>query len=227
METWNGIISLLIACIELILLVNILALAEKNKTSRSGILIIALLFCYQLIEFIICHFNSEAPALIYTAFVIISFLPPLSFYHSANLIRGGFSSRLKLIFLPSIFFSLLYLLMIDDFDVTACSVFYASFNYPLSTLFGIFFYLPVAASMLHLYLQIKNEKSGKRTFLSKIILAGYIIALLPAAAAFILAAFDSYFLLSIIESITGKFALVPALCIGFVSIYGRKPKTLR
>jgi hypothetical protein len=58
---WNGIVSLFIACIELLLLINLLSFAEKNRFNILAIILVALLFLYQSAEALICTFGYDDP----------------------------------------------------------------------------------------------------------------------------------------------------------------------
>ncbi|MFO7447281.1 MAG: hypothetical protein R6W90_13005 [Ignavibacteriaceae bacterium] len=220
---WNGTISLLIACIELILLVNLLALADKTKPNKFAILMIALLFVYQLLEFLMCHFGLAESIIAYLAFADISFLPPVGLYFVLIFLGYRVPPYIKLIFIPAVLFVIFYAFAVPQFKVVSCTVLYASYNYPLGTLYGAFYYLPVLVTMLLLFLQIKKEKEGKKTFLSKVLLAGYIFTSIPVILAFALSISGSFYLLSIIESIMCKFAAALAFSLAFVCLYGRTP----
>src|ERR1035437_10786359 len=80
MDNWNGIVSLLIACIELFLIINILIFAEKNRFNKITIIFLIVLMIYQLLEFVMCHLNYSSSFLAYIAFIDISFLPPLDLF---------------------------------------------------------------------------------------------------------------------------------------------------
>ena len=75
---WNGIISLLFACIEFLLLINLIVFIEKNRVNIIAMLMITLLASYQSMEFLMCQVGLQAPIFPYLAFVIIGFLPPLN-----------------------------------------------------------------------------------------------------------------------------------------------------
>ena len=98
---FNGIISLLFACIEFLLLFNLLVFIKKNKFSNVALTMIALLASYQLMEFIICQFNLTASFYPYLVFVIISFLPPLNLLLVFTLIDFKHKLITYLIFLPA------------------------------------------------------------------------------------------------------------------------------
>jgi len=73
---WNGTVSLLIACVEFLLLFNLLVFAEKNRLNKIAIIMIAVLAAYQTMEFLMCQVELQSAFLPYFTFVIISFLPP-------------------------------------------------------------------------------------------------------------------------------------------------------
>ena len=77
MDNWNGIGSLLIACVEIILLINLFIFAEKNKFNKTAMLIIFVLMIYQSLEFLMCQIGLDFSFMPYLAFVDIIFLPPL------------------------------------------------------------------------------------------------------------------------------------------------------
>ena len=134
---WNGTVSLLIACLEFLLLFNLLVFAEKNKLNKIAILMIALLPAYQTMEFLMCQVELQNSFFPYFAFVIISFLPPLNLLLALTLTRN-LTLNLWLIFVPAIIFSIYYSFIIPELAVTSCTVLYATYHYPLGDLFGFF-----------------------------------------------------------------------------------------
>ena len=85
---WNGTVSLLIACIEFLLLFNLLIFAEKNRLNKIAIIMIALLAAYQTMEFLMCQVELQSSFFPYFAFIIISFLPPLNLLLALTLTRN-------------------------------------------------------------------------------------------------------------------------------------------
>jgi len=71
MDNWNGIISLLIACIELVIIINLFVFAKKNRFNWIVILILGVLMIYQALEFIICQAGYPSSFLTFLAFVDI------------------------------------------------------------------------------------------------------------------------------------------------------------
>ncbi|RPI61967.1 MAG: hypothetical protein EHM44_07685, partial [Ignavibacteriales bacterium] len=149
MDTWNGIISLLFACIEFLLLFNLVVFIEKNRINIIAMLMIALLAAYQSMEFLMCQVGLQESFYPYLAFVIIGFLPPLNLLLTFTLSNSlNLKKKIYLIFIPAIAFAIYYSFIIPEFAVTSCTVLYASYHYPLGDLFGAFYYLPILISIV-------------------------------------------------------------------------------
>ncbi len=220
MEQWNGIVSLLLACIEIILLVNVLIFTKPDKFINIAAVMILLLAGYQLMEFLMCHVELQQPVFPYFAFVIISFLPPLNLLLTLSLTRNLTPALTSWsIFIPPIFFSIYYTFVIPEFIVTSCTVLYATYHYPLGELYGFFYYLPILISIIILVLFVKKEIDRKKKLVGKVLLIGAIFISIPPVLGFILMFAGSYSLISAMESIMCKFAFVYAMCLGFVCIY--------
>ena len=183
-------------------------------------ILIALLMIYQTLEFLMCTLNLKYSFMAYLAFVDISFLPPLNFYFIFSY-TGYRSKLLMLIFLPAVTFVVYYSLAIDKFAVTACTVLYAAYSYPLGGLFGLFYYTPVAAAIILLAVEIKKQSAASRKKLLKILLSGLIFISLPVFAAFILLVSGNKQLLQIIESVMCKFAFVYAVCLAYFTLVNK------
>ncbi|MFA5803776.1 MAG: hypothetical protein WC879_03940 [Melioribacteraceae bacterium] len=214
----DGIISLLIACVELLYIINMLIFSEKNSINKLVIGMIFLLFGYQFIEFLICFVGLQKQILIYLAFLDISLLPPLGLY---TVIKFSVkeSQYSKLVFIPALFFIIYYLFVVDQFAVTKCTVLYASYHYPLGELYGIFYYLPIIFSMI-----ILNKKWGAETdplqkTLTRTFLFGYLFTFIPSM---ILAIAIPTFLTAV-DSLLCKLAFVFAT---FLMIFVLKNKTI-
>lgn len=223
---WNGIISLFIACIELLLLINLFVFAEKNRFNVIVIIIVSLLFSYQFTEFLICMLGFDSSTFVYLAFVIISYLPPLGVFLIAAL-NNVKSRLLYLLFLPPVFFTIYYKIIVDEFNLKGCTVLYASYHYPLGDLYGAFYYLPIIITIIWLIRTNTKTNDTKIKTISYVILSGYIFTALPVIVAFILMAYNNYSLLSVIESVMCKFAFVLALCLSFAAIYNSRKKNER
>jgi hypothetical protein len=215
---WNGTVSLLIACFEFLLLFNLLIFSEKNKLNKIAIIMVALLAAYQVLEFLMCQTELQSSFFPYLAFVIISFLPPLNLFLTLGLTHT-LKSPLYLIFIPAILFVNYYTFIIPEFAVTSCTVLYATYHYPLGDLFGFFYYVPILISIILLALFVRKESDKKKRLVGKVLLFGSIFISIPPVLGFSLMFTGSYSLISAMESIMCKFALVYALCLTFVCIY--------
>lgn len=220
MENFNGIISLLIACIEFLLFINLLIFVEKNKVNIVALMMIFVLASYQTVEFLMCNLGLQTSFFPYLAFVIITLLPPLNlllafFYTNNNLL----SKYKYLLFIPAVSFIVYYTFVISHFEVTKCTVLYATYNYPLGDLYGVFYYLPILASIILLAVYLKKELNKKKKLIGIVLFSGAIFISLVPLFGFILMFAGSYAIISSVESIMCKFAFVYALCLSFVCLY--------
>ncbi|MFZ1519887.1 MAG: hypothetical protein WAU11_13985 [Ignavibacteriaceae bacterium] len=220
MDTWNGILSLLLACIEFLLLFNLIVFIEKNKVNIIAMIMITLLASYQAMEFLMCQVGLQASIFPYLAFVIIGFLPPLNLLLTLTLAKNlNLNIKTFLIFLPAIAFSIYYLFVIPQFAVTSCTVLYASYHYPLGDLFGAFYYLPILISIILLIKFIPKADDRKKKLIAKVLLFGAIFISLPVLLGFTLMFLKNYSIISAMESIMCKFAFIYAVCLSFVCLY--------
>ena len=222
MNNLDGVASLLIACIEIVLFVNLLIFTDKNKENFLVYLIVLLLAGYQVFEFIICGTELKSSFTAYLAFADISFLPPLSFLLVFSFLK--IKSRLKiLILLPALFFIIFYSSMVDKFAVVKCTVLYASYNYPLGTLYGSFYYLPIFISFI-LLLKRKKTAQGIELKQAQLLITGLYFIVVPVVASFILLLLNLPGLLNSIESILCKCAFGYAIALGFFALNNRNDK---
>jgi len=226
MNNWDGLGSLLIASIEFILLINLLIFAGKNKLNKLAMMLIFILMVYQLLEFLMCQAGLSSSLMAYFAFAVISLLPPLNFVLIAKLYNIK-NKNINLVFLPAAAFILYYPFVLDQFTVNSCAVLYATYNYPLGDLYGLFYYSPIVVVIVLLIRGIKKGTGKKTIFISKILLAGNIIISVPVIVAFILMAIGEYYLIARMESIMCKFAFAYALCLSIVCLYNSKRKDER
>lgn len=217
--SFNGIISLLIACIEFLLLFNLLVFVKKNKVNVVALIMITLLASYQAMEFLMCQVELQNPVFPFIAFVIISFLPPLNLLLTIDLKDQARDKKLYLIFLPAIVFLVYYLFVIPEFAVTSCTVLYASYHYPLGDLFGFFYYLPILISIFLLIRFIKNNSDKKLKLIAKVLLFGSLFISIPVLIGFTLMFLKNYAIICAMESIMCKFAFVYAVCLSFICLY--------
>ena len=217
---WNGIVSLLIACIEFLLLFNLLLFVHKSKVNVIALIMIALLASYQTMEFLMCQVGLQDSIYPFFAFVIIGFLPPLNLLLAVTFTKQSkLNRKIDLIFIPAIAFSIYYLFVIPKFIVTSCTVLYASYNYPLGDLFGAFYYLPVLISIILLMKFIPKTEDKKQKLIAKVLLFGSICISFPVLLGFTLMFTGNYSIISAIESIMCKFAFIYAVCLSFICLY--------
>ena len=220
MDNFDGIISLLLACIEFLLLINLLIFVEKNKINIVSLIMIFVLASYQTVEFLMCNLRLQSFFFPYLAFVIITFLPPLNLLLALLYTNNNSLHKFKyVLFIPAVAFIVYYASRISHFEVTRCTVLYATYNYPLGDLYGVFYYLPILFSIILFALYVKKESDKKKNFIGKVLLFGSIFISLVPLLGFILMLAGSYAIISAVESIMCKFALVYALCLSFVCLY--------
>lgn len=217
MESLDGIVSLLIACIEVVFFINLLIFAEKNAINKLVMATILLLFGYQFFEFLICFAGLQKQIFIYFAFVDITLLPPLGLFTVLK-----FANRQKdyhyAIFIPALFFIVYYPFALDEFAVTKCTVLYASYHYPLGPLYATFYYLPIIASMIILNKKWGAETEKKSKSQTRLMFFGYLFTFMPAM---VIALFSPGFI-SAVESLLCKFAFIFA---AFLTLFALKNKT--
>lgn len=213
MHNYDGILSLLIFCIEIVLLGNVLYFS-KSKYKNLSVTILLLLALYQFFEFLICGMNLKEGFVIYLAFVTISFLPPTGLFLIAKVNKINLKRFQGLIFAPAIFFSLYYFLTIKEFRVRECSVIYASYHYPLGFLYGLFYYLPIliALSIAFRNLFTSKDKVLKRN--NSILILGYLSFLIPMILTLLVYPESINF----IESLMCKYAFVLSLAISYFAL---------
>lgn len=214
---FNGYLSLFIACIEILLLVNLIVFAKKNFLNNLAMLIIILLFTYQLFEFFQCSFNILSSFYAYLSFVVISFLPPFILLFVLRMWNKN-SKIQYLIFSPAVFFLFYYSLQIENFKIYDCTPFSVTYNYPLGDLYGIFYYLPLIFAMTFLLIKIFQKNDKLKIKSSIVLLLSLLFTSFPVFLAFGLNFLEIYSLLEIVESVMCKFAISTAVGLTFVAL---------
>lgn len=217
MENFEGLLSLLLASIELVIILNLLYHSEKNRVNVLSLFLLALLFSYQSVEFIICGLGNRTSLLAYVALLAVSFMPPLTLFITLRFWNYNKPYN-YFIFFPAIFFSIFYLFVIDDFVVSKCTVVYASYNYPLGFLYGVFYYLPILTSILLLGYKHYTNRTSDKTKLNQILFWGYCITFIPG---FIFTRIVPG-MLQAVESILCSFAFILFLFISYFILKNRK-----
>ncbi|MDA3861298.1 MAG: hypothetical protein PF445_08725 [Melioribacteraceae bacterium] len=206
MENYAGIISLFIACIEIVLLINLFIFAEKNRENKIIFGLVTLLFGYQFMEFFMCYTESYSYILVYLSFLIISFLPPLMLYLvlTVNQVKN---KLMLLIFVPIVILLSYYLFVLDSFEITNCTVLFAAYEMPLGDLYGVVYYFPVLVSIYLLSKMIANPIYKVNKINLIIMLVGILLTFVPVAL--IIAIFPV--LIDYVESFFCKAASIIAL----------------
>jgi len=212
----DGIISLLIACIELVYIINLLIYAEKNPVNKLVIGIILLLFGYQFLEFLICFVRLQNQIIIYLAYADITLLPPLGIYTVLKF-SGKLKSHHKYVFIPALFFIVYYPFVLDQFAVTKCTVLYATYHYPMGSLYATFYYLPIIGSMIILNKKWGSETDPKQKSVTRLFFFGYLFTFMPAM---IIALFIPAFITAV-ESLLCKLAFIFATFLMFFVLKNR------
>ncbi len=214
---WNGIVSLLIFFFEFLLLITLLIFSEKNKINRVVYFIIALLTVYQGLEYFICGVGIDSSLIAYLAFVDIFFLPLLNLLLIFAIINFDFKLK-YLLFIPAIFFTVYYLLIVEQFAVVQCTVLYATYNYPFGDLYGFFYYMPILLSFI--ILLKKKNTIDKKQFVRLVI--AFLFIILPVITGFILLYMNLPGLIQSMESLLCKFAFGYAVALSIFSFNNKQ-----
>ena len=206
MENYPGIVSLFLVCLEFVLLINLFIFAEKNRVNKKIIGLIGLLLGYQLFEFVICYFGVESNLIVYLAFVVISFLPPL-LLNLTMTIRNDKALIRRIIYIPIMLLLFYFTLIISEFVVTRCTILFAAYDIPLPDLYGFLYYSPVLISIILLFKMIKSEEYQKQKTNLIILNTGMVLTFIPTW--FIILLFPS--LIEFVESFLCKSASIMAL----------------
>lgn len=213
MNDFPGIASLFIACIEIVLFINLLIFSDKNNENKLIILIIGLLFSYQIMEFLMCYTSNFSYLLVYFSFIIISFLPPFLLYLVFKIQK--FQNKFKiLIFLPIVVLLFYYLFVLTGFKITSCTVLFAAYEMPLGDLYGIIYYSPIIIAIYLLSKMAVNSIYKEKKINILIMLSGLLLTFVPVAL--IIAVFPT--LIDYVESFFCKAASIVALTLTIYAI---------
>jgi len=224
MNNWDGIVSLFIACLELIFLINLFIFAEKNKFNLIVIAIVILLFGYQATEYLICGIELSNSFMAYLAFVDITFLPPLNLLFVLTLFRYK-NKFTPLIFLPGLVFVVYYSIIINEFEAVKCTVLYATYNYPLGDVYGFFYYLPLLSTLILIIKNMKRTNEQKFPISLRYLFYGQLSLIIPVAIAFALLALGYVGLRDSIESILCKFAFLYCMVLVYFALSNKQKST--
>lgn len=211
MKNLDGIVSLFIFSIEIVLFINVL-LFSKNRLKTLTSLIILLLALYQFTEFLICNLGLKDKYFIYLAFFSITLLPPTGLKLSLKL--NDLKFPWLIYYAPAIFFNIYFFFEMEKLEVAKCTVLYAIYNYPLGVLYGIFYYLPIIVALMIYIWNYKQSSHVEKARANLLLFIGYSSFLVLMIFALILYPVSKFF----IESLMCKFALVLAIIISYFAI---------
>ncbi|NOX17088.1 MAG: hypothetical protein GXO87_02265 [Chlorobi bacterium] len=219
-DNLEGIISLLWASIEIVLLVNVIIFAEKNSVNKMMMLLIAFLFGYQILEFMICYVGLTSSLWVYFAFIMLSLLPPIQLLTILTVV-GRRNKYSIFLFLPPLFFAIYYPFVLGQMNVTLCTILFAEYSYPLPELYGVFYYLPIAIAMYLMIAELKKDIGRKAKRNIGLLLSGYLFSFLSPFL------FVLFFppIISYIESFLCKFALFLAVAASIFALLNKTDKT--
>ena len=225
MTDYNGILSLLLASLEFLLLVNAYFFAEKNETNKIAFTVLFFLFGYQFFETLICAFEIKNRVTIGLAFIDITFLPPLGLLLAVKFFDLP-EKFARAVFYPfyAIILYFVYEIIFGNgaFVNTDCTPFLAGYHYPFEKYYGIFYYLPVLGT---LYLLIKNRRKieNERKKAYNALLAGYVLAFVPYFLFYpFIGSLSDYY-----ESLLCKEAFLLALFLAYFTLVNKMKKALR
>lgn len=211
MENFNGIIALLVACLELVLILNMLIFSEKNRLNILFIFLVLLLMFDQMFEFIICYFGQSGSGLIMVKFIALSFIPAVLMQTAFEILPGR-EKFTPLLYLPSLAFSAYYIIESGEFYISSCTIIFAEYQFPGKDLLGIYFYSAFIISTAVLFFTARKYENHRNRII--IIFAGLTIAVLPATIAFLVSSTIN----EVRESLISKAAVMLALTLTYLSL---------
>ena len=181
MEEFHGLFSLLVACIELVLAINLLVFGGRNSKSYLIAASALLLFIGQLVEFSACYFGYSNTLLTYVAVISFWFFAAALLETAAGM--QGFSGKaVKLVYIPLIAYAFYLPLHLESLRISGCTIFHAEYSYPGEYLTIAYFAVCITAALAVLFFgHSKTDEKNKKYFIA--VSAGIIAAYLPSAMA--------------------------------------------
>lgn len=214
MENFKGVASLFIACMELVLVLNMIIFAKKNKMNLLIISFVGLLMLDQLFEFTICYFNVAPAGFLAIKFALFSLIPALLLHIVFEVYQG--SRRLHYLFYPPVVVLIaVFLFSKTGFGINSCSLFFASYEFPGRDYLGAFIYLSFILSTTVLFLALGKKVNHKKIII--VIFAGLTVSVLPATIAFLLSSSIN----GVRESLLSKSAVILALTLTYYTLKNR------
>ncbi|MHA1561592.1 MAG: hypothetical protein ACTSPA_05650 [Promethearchaeota archaeon] len=218
----DGILSLILFGIELILLIIICAKNRDHPQFWIIFTIMLLLQTYQLIEFLLC-IGVAQNIVVRLAISIITYLPPTGYLLTIRVMQCK-RKFVQIIYYLSLLFAVIlsfYYLFVDTTIVLQdCNPLYAVYQIGFSLLYGVYYYLVLFISLLVIFYQIIFKGVLKHKIKGLLVLIGYISFLLPMAITLIV----DPLLIPAISSIMCKYAILLAIMLLIFSFYRENEK---
>jgi len=213
MEEFVGIPSLFISCLEFLLLFNAVAFGQKNNVNIIAFIIIAIYSTNHLFEFFISQFNITEPFFIFLNFILIIFLPALSFLLVLKFWRH--ETKLQyLIFMPAFVILYYFITRLDSFQVNNFYYFYITFSYPLRNEMGIYYFVMNIAALVILLVKLKEPRLRYKRHLNIILILSSIVCfIIPLILFLFFPSTKTY-----AESVLNKFAFFYVLGLAYFSL---------
>ena len=218
----DGILSLILFVIELILLIIICVKNRDHPQFWIIFTIMLLLQTYQLTEFLLC-IGVAQNIVVRLAFSIITFLPPTGLLLTIRVLQCKHKFVLLIFYLSLIFGAILslYFLFWDEMIVLEdCNPIYATYQIGLSYAYGVYYNLVIFFALLVIFYQIIFKRALKHNRKGLMVLIGYISFLLPMTITLIV---DPE-LISAASSVMCKYAILLAITLLILSFYKEEEK---
>ena len=213
----DGILSLIIFGIELILLIIICVKNRDHPQFWIIFTIMLLLQTYQLSEFLLCVGVAQN-IVVRLAISIIIFLPPTGYLLTIRVLNCK-RKYIHLIFYLSLLYGIILALYYLFLDVTIvmqdCNPIYAIYQIGHSIYFGTYYNSVILFALLIIFYQIIFKRVLKHNLKGLLVLIGYISFLLPMVITLLVAPQ----LIVATTSIMCKYAILLAIMLFIFSFY--------
>ena len=216
----DGILSLILFGIELILLIIICVKNRDHPQFWIIFTIMLLLQIYQLSEFLLC-IGVAQNIVVRLAISIITFLPPTGYLLTIRVLHCK-RKFVLLIFYLSLIFGVILSFYFFFWDTTIvmqdCNPIYAVYQIGFTHLYGIYYNSVILLTLLVIFYQIIFKRVLKHNLKGLLVLIGYISFLLPMIITIIV----DPDLISATTSIMCKYAILLAITLSIFSFYKKK-----
>ncbi len=211
MDDYNGLLALFIACMNLVLVLNILVFAEKNTLIKYIIFLITLFVLDQFGEFINCYFEPAESILLFIKLIVMLFIPATILIIVWN-IHGANAKYNWITFVVPIVLSIVYAVSSLQPEVISCSPGSAAYLFPFQGITDAYFIASLILSAVILYSGIVKFPDQKKIII--VIFTGLVLAVLPA----VIASLISNSAYEIKESLFGKTSVTLSVTLTYYSL---------